>query len=135
MRLLSGIRFSVEPSHLDGQGTACRQVRSGHFFTKTDSGSFTSSNHSLSRMQRPAPIEASPLYMSKEPEPELILGRNSDKKGLYFEAKASSFKAGTTIVKQARAHLLACGPAFAETLAPLQHALLCSSYPRKAVRR
>jgi hypothetical protein len=76
-------------------------------------------------------IEASSLYISKEPEPELILGRNSDKKGLYFEAKASSFKAGDESCKQARGHLVACGPAFAEALTPLQQALLCYVVPNR----
>jgi hypothetical protein len=75
-------------------------------------------------------IEASALNISKAPEPEMILRRDADKKGLYFEAKANAFKAGDDYSKQARGHLLACGPAFAETLAPLEEALLCYVVPK-----
>jgi len=75
-------------------------------------------------------IEASTLNISKAPEPEMILGRDVDKKGLYFEAKADSFSPDSSNSKQARGHLLACGPAFAETLTPLQLALLCYVVPK-----
>lgn len=74
-------------------------------------------------------IESASLAISKEPEPEMILGRNTDNKGLYFEAKADSFSPESSNSKQARGHLLACGPAFAETLAPFQQALLCYVVP------
>jgi hypothetical protein len=76
-------------------------------------------------------IETSALSISKAPEPEMILGRPADKKGLYFEAKATAFKAGDDYSKQARGHLLACGPAFAETLTPLKDALLCYVVPEE----
>jgi hypothetical protein len=75
-------------------------------------------------------IEASSLNISKEPEPEMILGRNTDKKGLYFEAKADSFSPESSNSKQARGHLLACGPAFAEALAPFELGLLCYVVPK-----
>ena len=75
-------------------------------------------------------IETSALNISKAPEPEMILRRDDDKKGLYFEAKATAFKAGDDYSKQARGHLLACGPAFAETLKPLEKALLCYVVPK-----
>lgn len=74
-------------------------------------------------------IQSTPLAISQEPEPEMILGRNNDNKALYFEAKADSFSPQSSNSKQARAHLLACGPAFAETLAPFQVALLCYVVP------
>ena len=63
----------------------------------------------VKKASRPVVEEAAPSDEEEaqpEPEPELILGRNSDKKGLYFEAKASAFKAGDDNCKQARAHLL-----------------------------
>jgi hypothetical protein len=75
-------------------------------------------------------IEASTLNISKAPEPEMILARDTDKKGLYFEAKADSFTPDSSNSKQARGHLLACGTAFAETLTPLQLALLCYLVPK-----
>ena len=75
-------------------------------------------------------IEKSKLQIRKTPEPELILGRSADQKGLYFEAKANSFSPESTNSTQARGHLLACGPAFAETLSPLQQALLCYLIPK-----
>lgn len=75
-------------------------------------------------------IASASLDISKSPEPELILGRELDKKALYFEAKAGSFGPDSSNSRQARAHLLACGPAFGETLAPLQRALLCYVVPK-----
>lgn len=80
-------------------------------------------------------IETSALNISKAPEPEMILSRNADKKGLYFEAKTDSFGPDSSNSRQARGHLLACGPAFAETLAPLQLALLCYVVPRDCCAR
>jgi hypothetical protein len=59
----------------------------------------------------------------------LILGRDADNKGLYFEAKSDSFSPDSSNSRQARGHLLACGPAFAETLTPLKNALLCYVVP------
>jgi hypothetical protein len=75
-------------------------------------------------------IEKSSLNISKAPEPEMILGRDADKKALYFEAKADSFSPDSSNSRQARGHLLACGPAFTETLTPLQLALLCYVVPK-----
>lgn len=79
-------------------------------------------------------IEAATLAISKAPEPETILGRNSDNRALYFEAKADSFGPDSGNSKQARGHLLACGPAFPETLKPLQKALLCYVVPQNRCR-
>jgi hypothetical protein len=75
-------------------------------------------------------IDNAPLSISKAPEPEIILRRDTDKKALYFEAKADSFSPDSSNSKQARGHLLACGPAFAETLKPLERALLCYVVPK-----
>ena len=75
-------------------------------------------------------IEASGLEITSSPEPEVILGRDSDKKALYFEAKANSFGTESSKnAKQARAHLLAIGPAFKEVLSPLGECLLCYLVP------
>lgn len=63
------------------------------------------------------------------PEPEIILGRQADGKALYFEAKANSFGKDSDNSRQARAHLLAVGPAFREVLAPLLSCLLCYVLP------
>ena len=75
-------------------------------------------------------IDASGLQITKTPEPETILGRAADQKALYFEAKANSFGTNSSNSPQARGHLLACGPAFAETLKPLESALLCYVVPQ-----
>jgi hypothetical protein len=64
-------------------------------------------------------IQDSTLDIRGAPEPEVILGRDADKKALYFEAKANSFSPSSDNCGQARGHLLACGPAFAESLKPL----------------
>src|SRR5438552_10095868 len=74
-------------------------------------------------------IEKSNKEISKEPEPELLLGRMPDRKALYFEAKSNSFSPESGVAKQARGHLLAVGDAFAEVLAPLQNCLLCYVVP------
>jgi hypothetical protein len=75
-------------------------------------------------------IDASGLQIKKTPEPEAILGRTADQKALYFEAKANSFGTDSSNSTQARGHLLACGPAFAETLKPLESSLLCYVVPQ-----
>ncbi|HEY6331515.1 MAG TPA: hypothetical protein VI756_19475, partial [Blastocatellia bacterium] len=69
------------------------------------------------------------LSISAGPEPELILGRQHDGRALYFEAKADSFSSESSNARQARGHLLATGPAFAEVLAPLTSSLLCYVVP------
>ncbi|MBI2925834.1 MAG: hypothetical protein HYY24_09045 [Verrucomicrobia bacterium] len=69
------------------------------------------------------------LGISAAPEPELLLQRTGDKKALYAEAKANSFSPDSTTAKQARGHLLACGPAFGEVMQPLEQALLCYLVP------
>jgi len=48
---------------------------------------------------------------------------------LYFEAKASSFGTASSNTKQARGHLLACGPDFGEVYSPLSTCLLCYLVP------
>jgi hypothetical protein len=75
-------------------------------------------------------IDTANLTISRAPEPEMIIGRDGDKKALYFEAKPDSFGLESTNCKQARGHLLATGPAFAETLKPLTKALLCYVVPK-----
>jgi hypothetical protein len=77
-------------------------------------------------------IQNSKLDISISPEPELVLGRMDDKKALYFEAKANSFGINSTNCKQARAHLVASGPAFGEVFKPLNSCLLCYVVPEGA---
>src|SRR5205823_11055462 len=74
-------------------------------------------------------IANSPLAIAAKPEPELLLQRTVDKKALYFEAKANSFSPDSTTTRQARGHLLACGPVFEEVMQPLKQALLCYVLP------
>src|SRR2546425_5240139 len=78
-----------------------------------------------------AAIESSSQNISKEPEPELLLGRRVDNIALYFEAKADSFSTASTNAKQARGHLLAVGPAFAEVMTPYRSCLLCYVIPEE----
>jgi len=78
-------------------------------------------------------MKDSALDISVAPEPELILGRtSSDNKALYFEAKANSFGISSRNCRQARAHLIASGPAFGEVLFPLNACLLCYVVPDSA---
>ena len=78
-------------------------------------------------------MKDSALDIGIPPEPELILGRKSDNKALYFEAKANSFGvASTKNCRQARAHLIASGPVFGEVLSPLNACLLCYVVPEGA---
>jgi hypothetical protein len=58
------------------------------------------------------------------PEPELTIQRSSDGRAVYFEAKSQGFSSASSNAAQARGHLLACGPAFAEVYRPLTSALL-----------
>jgi hypothetical protein len=74
-------------------------------------------------------VAQSQQEVSTAPEPEMLLGRAEDKKALYFEAKANSFSPESSRCKQARGHLLAAGPAFAEVMAPYQSCLLCYVVP------
>ncbi|HOC57137.1 MAG TPA: hypothetical protein PKI20_16080, partial [Verrucomicrobiota bacterium] len=74
-------------------------------------------------------IATATLSITAKPEPELLLQRAADKKALYLEAKANSFSPDSTTTKQARGHLLACGPAFGEVMQPLSQALLCYVLP------
>jgi len=74
-------------------------------------------------------VQTSGLAVSDAPEPELILARGENGKALYFEAKANSFGPTSSNCHQARGHLLAVGPAFAETYKPLTSCLLCYVLP------
>lgn len=74
-------------------------------------------------------IQDSGLEISRNPEPDMILGRESDYKALYFEAKVNSFGPDSSTSKQARAHLVASGPVFGEVLSPLNTSLLCYVVP------
>lgn len=67
--------------------------------------------------------------ISRCPEPELILKRDLDQSALYFEAKKSSFSSNSSTCVQARGHLLATGPVFADVLAPLKSATLTYVLP------
>jgi hypothetical protein len=77
-------------------------------------------------------IDQSGLEVSRTPEPELILGRKHDNRALYFEAKADSFSPASSNCKQARGHMVAAGPAFAEVMTPYQSCLLCYVLPKSA---
>jgi hypothetical protein len=74
-------------------------------------------------------VEASGLDICVSPEPDVLLGRETDKKGLYIEAKSDSFSPASSNARQARGHLLAAGPAFAEVMKPLVGCLLCYVVP------
>lgn len=74
-------------------------------------------------------VKATGLDISVAPEPDVLLRRDSDKKALYIETKAGSFSAASSVAKQARGHLLAAGPAFAEVMRPLRECLLCYVVP------
>ena len=74
-------------------------------------------------------VTASGLDVSVTPEPDVLLQRSADKKALYIETKASAFSAASSSAKQARGHLLASGPAFAEVMKPLRQCLLCYLVP------
>lgn len=72
------------------------------------------------------------IRIHSHPEPELVLKRNRDQSALYFEAKKSSFDIASSNSSQARGHLVATGPAFAEVNAPLERALLIYVVPEDA---
>ena len=67
---------------------------------------------------------AKKLKIKLHPEPELTVQRPTDGQAIYFEAKAHGFSSSSSNSEQARGHLLACGPAFAEVYKPLTKALL-----------
>ena len=67
---------------------------------------------------------AKKLKIKLHPEPELTVQRATDGQAIYFEAKAHGFSSSSSNCEQARGHLLACGPAFAEVYKPLTKALL-----------
>lgn len=71
------------------------------------------------------------LTVTMKPEPELVLKRDKDQTALYFEAKKTSFGSDSTAANQARGHLLATGPAFAEVQTPLKIATLTYVLPEK----
>lgn len=76
-----------------------------------------------------AAIRGADPKISANPEPEMVLGRERDRKALYFEAKKSSFWVDSSNADQARGHLLAAGAAFAEVYTPLEKCLLCYVLP------
>lgn len=78
----------------------------------------------LTRKQIESAAQTSSLLINLKPEPELTIQRASDNRAIYFEAKAQGFSVESSNSKQARGHLLACGPAFAEVYKPLMGALL-----------
>lgn len=77
-------------------------------------------------------IQERGIKIHRHPEPELVLKRERDRSALYIEAKANSFSAASDTSDQARGHLLAAGPAFAETNRPLESALLIYVLPSAA---
>jgi len=74
-------------------------------------------------------VNATGLDISVTPEPDVLLRRDSDNKALYIEAKAGSFSIASSSAKQARGHLLAAGPAFAEVMKQRQQCILCYVVP------
>jgi hypothetical protein len=70
-------------------------------------------------------VTATGLDVAFKPEPDVLLRRDNDKKALYIETKAESFSPASSNARQARAHLLAAGPAFAEVMKPIRECLLC----------
>lgn len=74
-------------------------------------------------------VDASGLDISVAPEPDVLLKRDADSSALYFEAKACAFSPASSTARQARGHLLATGPAFAEVMAPIQKCMLCYVVP------
>ncbi|MBN8458577.1 MAG: hypothetical protein J0M04_12135 [Verrucomicrobia bacterium] len=73
--------------------------------------------------------ETEDFRIHPHPEPELVLKRSRDHSALYFEAKKNSFGVASSASSQARGHLVAVGPAFAEVNAPLERALLIYLVP------
>ncbi len=69
------------------------------------------------------------LDISLMPEPDVLLRRARDQKALYIETKAAAFSAASSSARQARGHLVAAGPAFAEVMKPLEQCLLCNVVP------
>ena len=76
--------------------------------------------------------EKGEMRIHSHPEPELVVKRSRDQSALYFEAKKNSFDVGSSNSSQARGHLAATGPAFAEVNAPLERALLVYVVPNEA---
>lgn len=79
-----------------------------------------------------AVIEKKKLEISRDPKPELTLRHTEERNALYFEAKANSFGPDRDEAKQARGHLVATGPAFAEVYKPLERATLTYVLPELA---
>jgi hypothetical protein len=73
--------------------------------------------------------KANGIDIGFEPEPELVLKRDHDRSALYFEAKSNAFTPQSSNCRQARAHLLATGEAFAEVITPLVRATLTYVIP------
>ena len=97
---------------------------------------FYQQGFSLLYVEHPSPlpdavvqqIEASKTEAKYAPEFDLLIGRDVDKKALYFEAKADSFGVNSDNCKQARGHLLASGPSFME-MYKYTSCLLCYCVP------
>ena len=79
-----------------------------------------------------AVAEKKKIEISRNPKPELILRHTADRHALYFEAKANSFGSDRSEARQARGHLVATGPAFAEVFKPLERATLTYVLPESA---
>ena len=79
-----------------------------------------------------AVIKKKNIDISRAPKPELTLRHSESSHALYFEAKANSFGPDRDEAKQARGHLVATGPAFAEVFKPLKSATLTYLLPESA---
>ncbi len=98
---------------------------------------FREQGFSLLYIENPLPLPeetaqkaaSSGMAVSVNPEPDVLLRRERDNTALCIEAKGRAFSSNSSTARQARGHLLACGPAFAETLKPLTSSLLCYLVP------
>lgn len=67
--------------------------------------------------------------IAKAPNSDVIVANNTRRSAFYIEAKKDSFSPTSTNCRQARAHLIAAGPAFSEVYSPIKSCRLVYALP------
>lgn len=69
--------------------------------------------------------------IGKAPNADVIVANSERQSAFYIEAKKDSFGTESSTCRQARAHLIAAGPVFAEVYAPIKNCRLVYALPEK----
>jgi hypothetical protein len=99
---------------------------------------FSRSGYKLAYIENPFPFPVSVQQqlkniedIGKAPNADVIVANSDRQSAFYIEAKKDSFGTESSSCRQARAHLIAAGPVFAEVYAPIKECRLIYALPEK----